>query len=400
MTHHTHRLDFDDPYLRAFDARVVARSSRQGGPAIALDRSAFYPEGGGQPGDRGKLGGIAVLDTQEEDGLVWHLLADELPGNLVSGEIDWARRFDFMQQHHGQHLLSAAFEQLFQVATVSVHLGEEACTVDLDRVDLTPEQLAQAEELTNSVVWADHPVSARFVDGPALQAIPLRKPPGQFERIRIVSAGDFDHSACGGTHPSRTGEVGVVALRRWERRGNELRVEFICGARFLRDYRTKNELLYGLARDLSVGVLEVPSAVERLREAGERNRKGLLVAEEQLLRYEAAELLALAERAGGVAVVTEQWEGRELDSIRSLARHIADRGGVALLGLAGAKAQLVFARAAGLTLDMGAVVREASTVIGGRGGGRPEAAQGGGPEGSRVGEALNHAAELVRAQLD
>ena len=394
----TERLYYDDPYLTTFQARVIARAMRDGRPVVALDRTAFYPEGGGQPGDRGSLDGVRVVDTQEEAKLVWHLLDGPLEEDDVTGEIDWARRFDFMQQHHGQHLLSAAFERLFDARTVSVHLGEEICTVDLAHTGLSPDHLVEAEELTNGVIWENLPVDARFVDRSELERLALRKAPGDFERIRIVSAGDFDHSPCGGTHPRRTGEVGSVVLRRWERRGETLRVEFVCGKRAIRDYRWKNALLNGVAAELSVGALELPEAIERLREAGERSRKGLGAAEERLLGYEAQELVQGAEAIDGIPLVARTFEQRELDNVRRLARQIADRGGIALLGLRGTKAQLVFARAEGLRYDMGALLRAAAAVVGGRGGGRPDAAQGGGPDVERLDEAIGQARMLLQAQ--
>jgi alanyl-tRNA synthetase len=391
----TQRLYFDDAYLRTFDARVVARGTRAGRPAVALDRSAFYPEGGGQPGDHGLLGEIPVVDTQVEDDIVWHLLDGELPADEVHGTIDWARRFDFMQQHHGQHLLSAAFEQLYAAATVAVHMGEELCTVDVARPAFSAAEVAAAEELANRIVWENHPIDARFVDDATLATLSLRKPPGAYAQIRVVSVDGFDHSACGGTHPRRTGEVGSIVVRRWERRGETTRLEFVCGARALHDYRWKNSLIAGLAGALSVGAGELPDAIARLREAEERSRKALRAAEEQLVAYEARELLAGAERIDGTPVVMREFADRQLDGIRRLAGQIAAGGGVALLGCSGAQAQLVYARAAELPYDMGAILRRTVSLVGGRGGGRPESAQGGGPDSARISEALQAAREII-----
>ena len=395
----TQRLYLDDAYLREWSARVVERREWDGQPAVALDRSAFYLEAGGQPGDRGTLNGVPVLDTRADGELVWHILGAPLAADVVRAELDWERRFLFMQQHHGQHLLSAALDHLWEARTLSAHLGEEVCTVDVDNPGLTPEQLSEAEELTNQVIWQNLPILARFVERAELASIPLRKVPGDYPRIRIVSAGDFDHTPCGGTHPRHTGEVGMVVLRRWERRGATLRLEYVCGVRALRDYRHKNALLTALAGELSVGIADVPAAVQRIREAEERGRRALATAEHRLLRYEAVELIAAADRFGGLAVVVHQWDGRELQTIRSLAEHIAELGGIALLGLAGTKAHLVFARAPRLAPDMGAILREAAAIVGGRGGGRPEAAQGGGPLVEQLPAALARARELVVAEL-
>lgn len=397
----TERLYFADPYLQTFTANVVQRGTWADHPAVVLDRSAFYPEGGGQAGDRGMLNDVAVIDTQsDEQDRVWHVLAAPLESDHVEGRIDWSRRWDLMQQHHGQHLLSAAFESLCDARTVSVHLGEEVCTVDLATPDLTIEQVAAVEERTNAMIWANAEINARFVTPEELQSLSLRKPPQAYERIRIVSAGDFDHSPCGGTHPQRTGEVGSVVIRRWERYKGGVRVEFVCGGRAIRDYRTKNRLLAHLAGDLHVSQAELPAAIERLRAAESMQRKALEQAETRLLDIDAATLLAPAEQIGGVAVVVQTFENRSLDNLRLLARKIAEGGGVALLGLRAEKAQLVFSRADGLPYDMGALLRTAAQLVGGRGGGRPEAAQGGGPDVARLDEALQTALAQLRSQAE
>lgn len=387
----TERLYYDDPYLRSFTATVTERRAEGEHMLVALDRSAFYPESGGQPGDHGMLNGVRVIDTQVQNDVVWHRLDGTLDATDVLGEINWSRRFDFMQQHHGQHLLSAAFENLVNARTVAVHLGEDYSTLDLDRFDLDSATLAHVEAWTNTLIWEDRPIQARFVDQETLQSFALRKPAGAYERVRVVSVDGVDHSACGGTHPRSTGEVGIVVLRRTERRGDTLRLEFLCGNRVLAEYRWKNALLADLAGTLSIGVRELPVALDRLRTAEERSRKALVSAEEQLLHHEAAALLASAEQIRITPVVVRTFMERDLDQIQLLARLIAEGGGVALLGIGGTKAQLVFARAAGLSYDMGVILRQAAAVVGGRGGGRPEAAQGGGPDGSRIEEALAHA---------
>ena len=387
----TERLYFADPYLTNFSARVVARAERSGRPAVALDQSAFYPEGGGQPADTGRLGGAAVLDTQVEDGVVWHMLDQPLEADLVQGAIDWPRRFDHMQQHHGQHLLSAAFERLYGLRTVSFHLGVAAATIDLAGAALAPEQAAAAEDLANQVIWEDRPVLARFVSPEELGQLPLRRPPKVDGPVRVVSVPDFDHSACGGTHPRATGGVGLLHLRRWERRADVIRVEFLCGDRALRDLRWKNAALGRLAAALSVGAEEVEAAVLRTREAEERARKRLEEAGEQLIGYEAQDLIARAELVGIVRVVRRAYEGRSLEQVRALAKAIAAGGCVALLGLRAEKTQLIFARAEGLELDCGRLLRETLASFGGRGGGQPALAQGGLPDAAQLEQALDAA---------
>jgi alanyl-tRNA synthetase len=395
------RLYYADAYRREFDARVIERLTWDGRPAVVLERTAFYPTSGGQPNDTGVLAGVRVVDVveREADGAVVHVLASELPGDVVHGEIDWARRFDHMQQHTGQHILSQAFTIALEADTVGFHLGTEMSTIDLSRAPLSGEQLDQVEELANEVVFSDKPVDARFVDRKELGTLPLRKPPQVTGPIRIVEVAGFDWSPCGGTHCQRTGEVGMIKVVRAERRGAETRVYFLCGGRALNDYRRKNRLVLDLAARFSVGDWELADAVERLSEEARAYRKQARALQEQLLDYEAVALIASAEMLAGARVVRRAYPDRSVDEIRHLAQRLtAEPGIIALLGQgsAGEKAQLVFARSADLTHDMNALLRVACQAIGGGGGGRPNFAQGGGPDGARVEEALNVAWQKLK----
>ena len=395
----TERLYFADPYLTTFTAHVVERGSLGGRIAVVLDRTAFYPEGGGQPADTGKLGDASVLDVRVDDvGGIWHALGGPLGADVVEGTVDWPRRFDHMQQHHGQHLLSAAFERLFGLRTVSFHLGAESATIDLAAKEVNEEQVLAAEHLTNRVIWEDHPVRARFVTAEELATLPLRKAPVVGGPIRVVSAGDFDHSACGGTHPKSTGAVGLLSVRRTERRGSETRVEFVCGSRALRDLRQIGALLTRVATSLTVGAEELEASVGRLRdsEAGARKRAQELV--EQLAGFEAEKLLAMAPVVGGVRVVRQIFADRTLNELRFLAGAIAVRGGLALLGLSVEKAQLVFARGAASRVDCGALLRETLAAFGGKGGGQPAMAQGGLPDPAKLDAALDAAVDRIRSK--
>ena len=225
----TTRLYYSDPYQRAFDAHVIARQVIAGKPAVALDQTAFYPTGGGQPNDLGVLRGagrqaVAVVDVMSDDETIWHVLESDLPedavhGVAVHGEIDWDRRFDHMQQHTGQHVLSQAFVQAFDAETVAFHLGQKASTIDLNRADLDAAALARAEAAANAIVDAALRVTASFVSPEELAALPLRKPPKVTENIRIVQVDGFDWSACGGTHVAYTSHIQLIKIVGTERRG-------------------------------------------------------------------------------------------------------------------------------------------------------------------------------------
>ncbi len=411
----TERLYYDAPYLIRFTARVLENLEWEGQPAVLLDRTAFYPTGGGQPADTGVLravsaGGSAapegvpndvrVIDVAErlEDGAVVHVLARPLDASEVEGEVDWQRRFDLMQQHTGQHILSAVFLDLFEANTVGFHLSDEYATIDLDRAPLTAEDLLRAEDLANAVVFENRQAVARFVPDEEVPSLPLRKALVHEGPVRVVEIPDLDCSACGGTHVRSTGEIGLIKITRSERRGNETRVEFLCGGRALGDYRAKNALLMDLAREYTVGHWEVADLVHRMAGELKESRRELRHARDALLDAEAAALWHQGAVVGPARVVHAHLPGRAPDDLKHLAQRLVEHEGTAVLlasGQAGQKGFFTFARSADLDLHMGTLVRQACQVIGGGGGGRPEFAQGGGPQGDLVIPAL----ESVQASL-
>lgn len=392
----TDRLYYADSYLLAFEGVVVAHGEVAGRPAVALDRSAFYPEGGGQPADRGELEGCAVADVQADDGLVWHVLArpEELAalpvGARVRGTVDETRRLDHMQQHCGQHILTAAFIATGGPATVSFHLGDAGVTIDLDAPGLTEAQVRAAEDRANRVVWEDHPVGARFLSPEELARVRLRKPPTVSGPVRVVSVGDFDHSACGGTHPRSSGGVGLIAVLRWSRQRGGVRVEFACGGRALGELRRLAAAAGGAAAAFSVGVDELPLAAERAVAANKAAAKELAQARVALDAAEAIRLYAEAETRGHARVVRAALGQIGAERLRSIAQGIAAQpGGVALLGAGGEGAQLVAACAPDSGRDARALLQAGLAVLGGRGGGSPQLAQGGGPAVDLLEDALD-----------
>jgi alanyl-tRNA synthetase len=393
----TERLYHLDPYRLEFEARVVEWISVGDKPGVILESTCFYPTSGGQPHDEGSLNGVLVINVFErEDKAIVHVLATELEGDVVHGVIDWGTRFDHMQQHTGQHILSQAFLEILRAETVGFHLGQGACTIDVDKAPLAVSQLDKVEDLTNQIIFADRPVKTYLVSETELASLPLRKLPVVDTPIRIVEVEGFDYSPCGGTHCQRTGEVGLVKITRVERRGQDTRVEFLCGGRALADYRGKNKTVNELANRFSVGSWELAEAVGRLAEEVKSSKKELNAAKNRLLDYEAAELLAEAERHGDVRVVKKALVDREGEEVKRLAlRLMESKGNVALVGLGGAKAQLFFACSADLPYDMNDLLKRACQIIGGGGGGRRHFAQGGGPGGSKVSEALDVAHERL-----
>ncbi len=408
----TDRLYYDDPYLTDFSAQVVERLAWDGQPAVVLDRTAFYPTGGGQPHDTGTLNGMAVVNVVERepvlsaaegaDGAVVHVLADSLKADFVEGRVDWDRRFDLMQQHTGQHVLSAAFVEVLDANTVGFHLSAGYSTIDLDRAQISAQELDKVEAAANAVVFANRGVSARFVPDDEVASLPLRKPLAHEGPVRIVEVPGFDCSACGGTHVRATGEVGLIKVTRSERRGSETRVEFLCGWRALADYEAKNTMILDLAAEFTVGHWELADLVHRLAGDLKETRRELRNTRDALLDAEAEALLSRAAAVGPVRVVRAYLPHRSPDDLKHLAQRLIDQSQTVILlgaGEAGGKGFFTFARSDDLDLNVGHLVRQACQAIGGGGGGRPSFAQGGGPDGSRVAEALEVAFESMLNSL-
>lgn len=375
----TQCLYYHDAYLRTFTGRIVGRRQVDGRPTVALDRTAFYPTGGGQPHDMGTLNGVAVTAVFVEEGVVWHVLEADLPDEAVTGVLDWPRRFDHMQQHSGQHILSQAFVVRCHAETVAFHLGAEISTIDLNRTDLDADALAAAEEVANAVIEEARPVRAAFVTQEELARLPLRKPPKVTEAIRVVEVEGFDWSACGGTHVANSAQIGLIKIVGTERRGAELRVSFLCGRRARKDYGRLQALASGLAARFTCSQDEVPAAVERLAREQQAGRKALEELEKQWAEATAAAWWAESAAADGRRIIARALDAPP-ERVKAVAQALRSRPGtIALLAARGERPQLIFARSDDVALNMGELMRTATAAAGGRGGGRPEWAQGGAP---------------------
>jgi alanyl-tRNA synthetase len=382
----THRLYYTDPYLRAFDATVARVDRRDDRLLVTLDRTAFYPTSGGQPFDIGRLGPLTVVDVvDEEDGSITHVLEPKLEpgtqnlevGQAVHGEIDWARRFDHMQQHSGQHVLSAAFDKLFAVRTVSFHLGAAVSTIDLAR-EMSPAEIAAAEAEANRIVWEDRPVTIRFVDAEEAARLPLRKEPARGGTLRLIDVENFDLSACGGTHVARTGGIGTIAVASWERFKGGQRLEFVCGGRALGGYRLLRDAMTASVRLLSVLPAELPAAIERLQADAKEQKRAIDGLQRDLAGYRADELAAGAEVTARCRLVARAVDA-DANGLKTLATAIVAKAGflVALVSTS-SPALAVIARSADVDVSSQKLLASLIAEFGGRGGGRPEMAQGGG----------------------
>ncbi len=395
----TERLYYTDSYLTEFEATVVSSEPREDGRvAVVLDRTAFYPTSGGQPFDTGTLGGAKVTEVEDrEDGEVVHLTDRRLdPGTKVSGAIDWPRRFEHMQQHTGQHVLSAAFDRLFGVRTESFHLGAESCTIDLAR-EVSPAEIASAVSEANRVVWEDRPVTVRFVTADEAAALPLRKEPARGGTLRVIDVRDFDLSACGGTHVSRTGAIGIIVAPGFEKVRGGSRVQFLCGVRVRRTFDAWRDALGEARRHLSVAPAELGEAIERLQGENKSLQRTITGLQQKLAAFEAKALLSRGTWTGSRVVVAEAIEGWDAAGLRALAMAAAAETGAAIgLFSTTAPAVAVIACHPESGVDAGESLKALVAKFGGKGGGKRDLAQGGGLQGASA-DIVAAATEILSA---
>ncbi|MCC6566286.1 MAG: hypothetical protein IT298_11020 [Chloroflexi bacterium] len=378
----TQRHYLTDSFVTRFEATIVESLDHEGRHAVILDATYFYPTGGGQPNDTGTINGIPVLDvlTRPHDLAVVHVLKSALPTGPAHAEVNWRRRFDHMQQHTGQHILTQAFVTTVNAATVGFHLSPDTVTIDLDNaVDIS--QIQQAERLANEVVFSGLAVIAREIPRGELEGVRIRRIPEHVtgDTLRVISVGDFDHTACGGTHVANSGQIGLIKVIRADRKAGKTRIEFRCGTRALEDYSQRLDITQALTSQLSTGLAELAESVTRLQDdlkAQQRQRNTLAG---ELLHYKVAELLSSAETRGDTRIVTFADDSYSVAEMRQLAKQLTEQPGVvALLGIPGDRSNVLVMASAGCAVDARAVLDAALGVLGGRGGGSSAMAQGGG----------------------
>jgi alanyl-tRNA synthetase len=398
----TERLYYSDSHLIEFEARVVDKTERVSGwTALTLDRTAFYPTGGGQPSDTGTLNDTRVVECiDDENEGVLHVIQGRAPevGSTVKGRIDWPRRLDHMQQHTGQHILSQALVTLFSAPTRSFRVLEESCEIDVELTNPTNELIERAVELANNVIWEDRQIIIKSATSEEAAQLPLRKEPARAGELRLIEIEGFDLTPCGGTHAYRTGEVGMIAVRSWERAKGLTRIEFVAGVRALADYRRANKTARDVASLYSAARDDAAKLTGRILEENKELHRRVRSLEEIASRIEADELLGRAATgSAGTRVITHVFDNRDAESLKHLAQAlIAHPQTIVLLGSRERDAaRLLFARSADAFGDMNALMKEACELLDGRGGGKPDMAQGGGKNVERLEEAISAAAESL-----
>ncbi|PFE14277.1 alanyl-tRNA editing protein [Bacillus cereus] len=376
------KLYYIDAYKKDFTTKVIKQDyCTEGNLYVVLNETAFYPTGGGQPNDTGTLNGIPVSNVEEVDGEIRHFIVEQLHTEEVEGKIDWNRRFDHMQQHTAQHILSAAFWDHFNIPTIGFHLGKETVTIDLETENLPTETVAKAVQIANKIVFENHPIRIEWMNLEEAKTLPLRKEPTMTENIRVVMIENFDYNGCGGTHPKRTGEVGPIQVLGWERNKGGIRLTFIAGWRTLKLMGQQQQIMKDVSKQLNSSETDIPAKVAQLLTSQKENEKAIQTMNENLLYAEANELLQQPVEIHAGILISKVFTNRSMQEIAKLSAIITEQQEHALTYFVienEDKLQCILACGKTVTLDMNTLLKDALPAIEGKGGGNKKSARGGG----------------------
>ncbi len=395
----TERLYYDQAYLMEFDGRVLDCHPNGTRFDVLLDQSAFYPTSGGQPYDTGELGGARVVDVNVKDGEVWHTVTAPLGvGNTVHGIIDWARRFDHMQQHAGDHMIAGTLHRLMGGVTIGLHISDDVSTIDVAMPEgvtrISDEEIRRVEMEVNERIQRNVPIRCWFPGEEELNALPLRKKPTVTEHVRIVAIGDEEMVACGGTHPSSAGQLGLVKILSAAPARGKMRITFVAGQRALKDYFACYDAAHEAAEKISANIHNLSAGVAALQEKCRSAELEVNKLRREQLFSQIQSMTEGAEILPNGTKLIAQFVNADANSLKELASRLIETSGmIALLGaMNGGQAAYVFARSADAEINMGNLLRDAARTLGGKGGGRPDFAQGGG-----CAEILDNACVLLKA---
>ena len=400
-----------DAYKVRFNANILDRVDQNGRVALILDQTYFYPTSGGQPHDTGKINDtlVANVTIRESDGAILHWLKkdSEIWFDTIKGEIDWTRRFDHMQQHTGQHILSQAFIQTAKAETVSFHLSNNSVTIDLNADNLQPEQINRAEFLANQIIWQNRAIHVREVTLEQAKKLPLRKvPPSRDGKLRLIEIEKFDLTACGGTHVAATGAVGAIKVVKTERHRGNYRIEFCCGQRALLDYRQKNLIVNELATGLSTNSADLVPNVNKLLAENKTSRRKLKSQRKMIMSFQVADMLKNGTKKKKVTIINQVFLDEDIDAkeLRTMANLLTQDNEkvVVLLGLTGNKTNLLFSRSEDAPGEMNTLLKTALQILeSASGGGTAVTAQGGGPaaDKERIEQAIERAKKYLLGQI-
>ncbi|WP_340023414.1 DHHA1 domain-containing protein [Paenibacillus sp. FSL K6-1096] len=373
----TRKLYYDSAYIKDWSTTITSAAEREDGVYVTLAETAFYPHGGGQPCDTGYIGEMAVLDVVLEGQEVYHKLAQLPEQTEVNCRLDWSRRFDHMQQHSGQHLLSAVFRELYQAMTLSFHLGSDYATIDLELTELSAAQMAEAEQEVNRQIYLNHSIVSYFVTAEEMAKLPLVKLPKVTEDIRIVEIEGVEHNACGGTHVSATGAIGMIKLLRCDKQKGHVRVTFKCGSRALAEFNDQTRVLGELSAKFNTGKEEIMDRIGKWEQEQKLLVAELAAVKEQNDTYLAQELLAAAEADS--KVIRHISDTRVLKDLQGLASKLTERTDLPVLLLSAVENKAVLAHSGASAFSCGAFFKAHLGEYQGKGGGSGKLAQAGFP---------------------
>ncbi|MBP2242443.1 alanyl-tRNA synthetase [Cytobacillus eiseniae] len=394
------KLYYQDAYLKLFKTELINQQKDEQGRVYAvLQETAFYPTGGGQPHDTGALNGVKVMDVEEVDGEIRHYLEHTLElSSQITGEINWGRRFDHMQQHAGQHILSAAFEECFGFSTVGFHLGSDYLTIDLNIEELTEEQANEAEHVANQMILENRAIETKWATTDELSSYPLRKELSVTDNIRLVIIPEFDYNGCGGTHPRSTGEVRAIKILDWEKQRKKVRIQFICGERVLMQLHQKQREIKKLTKILNAPEHNLANTAQKLLDGRKELEKQMEEMQGSLLEYEAKKLLSDGRSLDAYLVVAEIFQNRNIQQLQKLARSITSLSTDVIVFLVNEeeeRLQFVCARGSNPTMSMKELTSELLSAINGKGGGSDTFTQGGGERLLTAGQFLSKGIEWI-----
>lgn len=376
------KLYYNDAYQQTFTTKVIKQEhDTEGNLYVVLNETAFYPTGGGQPHDTGTLNGIPVSNVEEVNGEIRHFIIEQLHTEEVEGKIDWERRFDHMQQHTAQHILSAAFWDYFDIPTIGFHLGKETVTIDLETENLPTETVEKAAQIANKIVFENHPIHTQWMNLEEAKTLPLRKEPTMTENIRVVIIENFDYNGCGGTHPKRTGEVGPIQVLNWERNKGGIRLTFIAGWRTLKLMGQQQQIMKDVSKQLNSSETDIPAKVAQILTSQKENEKAVQAMNEKLLFAEANELLQQPEEIHAGTLISKVFINRSMQEIAKLSAIITEQQEHAITYFVienDDKLQCILACGKAVILDMNSLLKNALPSIEGKGGGNKKSARGGG----------------------
>jgi alanyl-tRNA synthetase len=401
----TKKLFHNDSYQKKFKAKVIAIEYRKGNTVLILDQTCFYPNAGGQLCDIGNIEGFPVFNVQESNGQIYHYIEGEMPvkkEDIVTGEIDWCYRFDHMQQHSGQHLLSALLIDVWQKETISFHMGEEICTLDIPYISLEEKEVEKIEEMANAIVYQNKPIYQYYAEDKNEIYLELRKKHEKLqEQLRIVEIAGIDCTACGGTHCNTTAEIAIIKIIGWENRKDKTRLSFICGYRAFSDYQNKHRITKRLSNSFTTGVNQLEEKVNQLSVEQKRLISKYRKIEKELISYQARELKNnYIQQVKGYYIINKLFDERSESFLRQLALLIInEQKCIVILGTKDPETVIIIACSRDFTINMGELIRQIMSEFNGKGGGSNFLAAGRLNKEEDLSKAFDRAVNLISEQL-